>query len=311
MWVDADEFDDEMLHELSATLVDRHAVAATPSTAELQLLHHAVAQRFRATPPAVVRPIRRPAGRRIGRVGVAAAGIVLLSASAAAATGGVPLPRPVRAFAHAVGLPVDSPAVDETHHHLRALDDAVQDGDAQRARDAARRLRAAVTQVPDDERAEVQADVQQALAEAAVLLVGESGSSPPATTSPSGATEEGGPTTSTAPRPGNTGSPDTGEGGMPEKGSGSTLEADPVPASPAEAMDPAGLDASAPDRNGDGYDTPPSAPPASSEADADPIEPAAAPADDGTSPEAVNQEPDTAPESAEEPAAGNDTTAAG
>ena len=76
----------------------------------------------------------------------------------------------MRVVAHAVGLPVDSPALDDAHRHLRALYDAVEDSDRRRARRSAVELRAALARVPADERPEAAEDVAEALADAVSLL---------------------------------------------------------------------------------------------------------------------------------------------
>lgn len=174
MWVDLDEdeLSDEVLDELRVALAPPAGVPRFPTRSEIDHLHQVVAARYRSAPAAgAVVPLRRGTSRRVGRVGAAAAAIVVFAGSAAAAaTGGMGLPRPVRAVAHAIGLPVDSPALDEAHQHLRALDAALDARDAEVAEEALRRLGEAVSRMPDDERDDVRDDVEEALAEAAPLL---------------------------------------------------------------------------------------------------------------------------------------------
>jgi hypothetical protein len=137
VWVEGGDIHDELLDRLGTVLAPPDDLPLAPSAAELDALAAAVAARFADGPAAPVapaadgdaadapgrshepgspvRPIRSGARRplrRIGssawRAGSVAAGIVLLSASAAAAAnGGVPLPRPVRVVAYTVGFPVD------------------------------------------------------------------------------------------------------------------------------------------------------------------------------------------------------------
>lgn len=147
-----------------------------PSSEEFTAMQAAVAAHFagRDTPGVTRLRCRRMRPGPVGsvwRVGAAAVVVVTLSASAAAAAGGgMPLPRPMRAVAYAVGLPVDSPALDDTHRHLRALDEAVDQGDRPEARRTVLRLEKAVARVPADERHDVENDVAAALAAAAPLL---------------------------------------------------------------------------------------------------------------------------------------------
>src|SRR5207237_858073 len=73
-----------------------------------------------------------------------------------AAAGGVPRPRPVRVVAYTVGLPVDSPALDDTNHHIKELKDAVKAQDAPKAEVTAQRLRTDLTKVPSEEKKEAE-----------------------------------------------------------------------------------------------------------------------------------------------------------
>ena len=169
-----DPLDAVFLAELGEALRPA-AIPDGPSPAEFAALDAAVATRFAGQDNpdvTVLRPrrMRRPFGAA-WRVGSAAAAVVALSASAAAAVGGgVPMPRPVRAVAYAVGLPVDSPALDDTHRHLRALDEALDHKDRPAVRLRAHQLEQAVAMVPADERDDVQQEVAAALAAAAPLL---------------------------------------------------------------------------------------------------------------------------------------------
>ena len=213
MWVEGGDIQDELLDQLGAVLTapDGNAgdtpgpqgLALTPSAAEFEALAAAVAARWpdggsatpgRAPGPAgSVHPLR-PAGRplrRLGssawRAGSVAAGIVVFSASAAAANGGVPMPRPVRVVAYSVGLPVDSPALDDTNRHVEDLKKAVKANDKPKAQATVRRLQTDLTKVPGHEKAEAEQKIVAVMAIAEPLIVA------PSTT-----------TTSTAPAPSTT-----------------------------------------------------------------------------------------------------------
>jgi len=194
VWVEGGDIHDELLDQLGGVLAPPEDLALTPSAEELEALALAVAARWPdgATVPAGIAPgaaepaadpagsgrggeVRRlrwagPQARRIGssawRAGSVAAGLVLFSASAAAANGGVPLPRPVRVVAYTVGLPVDSPALDDTHQHIKELTQAVKANDTPKAERTVRRLQTDLDKVPADEKKEAKPKVEQALAQA-------------------------------------------------------------------------------------------------------------------------------------------------
>ena len=187
----------------------RPGLALTPSAAEFAALAAAVAARWpdvaaapadAASPGGIteragsvhpIRPAARRPLRRLGssawRAGSVAAGIVVFSASAAAANGGVPIPRPVRVVAYSVGLPVDSPALDDTNRHVEELKKAVKANDKPKAQATVRRLQTDLTKVPGHEKAEAEQKVVAVMAIAEPLMV------TPSTT-----------TTSTAPAPSTT-----------------------------------------------------------------------------------------------------------
>lgn len=176
MWVEGGDIQDELLDRLGGVLAPPEDLVLTPSAEELEALALAVAARWPegVAEPTFVGPgpdqaaaetggeVRRlrwagPRTRRIGssawRAGSVAAGIVVFSASAAAAaTGGVPLPRPVRVVAYTVGLPVDSPALDDTHQHIKELKEAVKANDKPKAEATVRRLEKDLKKVPADEK---------------------------------------------------------------------------------------------------------------------------------------------------------------
>jgi hypothetical protein len=175
VWAEREVVDD-LFGALAAALPPPPGPHVEPSTTELEELRAFVAARFPAVPAVQdqgdgVVPLPRRTARRMWRIVPAAAAAAVLTVSgAAAADGGVPLPRPVRAIAPAVGFPVDSPALDDTHRHLDALREAVGAQDRHRAREALYDLHRALVRVPDNEQDEAQADVEVALAAAAPLF---------------------------------------------------------------------------------------------------------------------------------------------
>ena len=223
MWVEGGDIHDELLEQLGGVLAPPEELALTPSAAELEALAAAVAARWPdgaavpseeeaedapggspATPGSPIRPLRsgrRPL-RRLGsgawRAGSVAAGIVLVSASAAAAaTGGVPLPRSVRVVAYSVGLPVDSPALDDTNQHIKELKEAVKAQDKPKAQATVRQLRTDLAKVPADEKKEAVPKVEAAIAVAADKGLIESPATTTTTLPPSPSTTAPAPAPST------------------------------------------------------------------------------------------------------------------
>ena len=171
MWVEGGDIHDELLDQLGGVIAPPADLELTPSAAELEALAAAVAARWpggasapasesQTAPVRQFPPAARASWRRVGssawRAGAVAAGLVAFSASAAAAAGGVPLPRPVRVVAYTVGLPVDSPALDDTNHHIKELKDAVKAQDKPKAEVTAQRLRTDLAKVPSDEKQEAE-----------------------------------------------------------------------------------------------------------------------------------------------------------
>ena len=217
MWVEGGDIHDELLDRLGGVLAPPEDLALTPTAAELDGLAAAVAARWPdgATAPPVgadtlsdgadspgaspappgspIRPFRSGGPRhlrRLGsgawRAGSVAAGLVLVSASAAAAAnGGVPLPRPVRVVAYSVGFPVDSPALDDTNQHIKDLKQAVKAQDKPKAEASVRRLQTDLTKVPADEQKEAVPKVEAAIAVAATSGLVQSPAPTTTTTMPS------------------------------------------------------------------------------------------------------------------------------
>ena len=156
---------------------DLRPPAVEPSEAEIAALHQAVAEG--ATHPAV----RRVWPRR-ALAGVAAAAVLVLIVS------GVPVPRPVRAAAHALGLPVDSVKVADAKSAVKELQRALDEGDQERAARASARLRRRLDALD-------QADRQRIGQKADPLLL--RAGSPPGSRPGPGTPPPGGPTTSRPP----------------------------------------------------------------------------------------------------------------
>ena len=194
MWVEGGDIHDELLDHLGGVLAPPADLPLVPSAAELEGLAAAVAARWPdgavapdggpaadggpvpgAAPVVPLRPVGggRP-WRRVGssawRAGSVAAALVLFSASAAAAAAGVPLPRPVRAVAYTVGLPVDSPALDDTNHHIDELKAAVKANDQPKVVATARRLSTDLKNVPSDEKKEAEQKVAAVIPEITPMI---------------------------------------------------------------------------------------------------------------------------------------------
>jgi hypothetical protein len=167
--------DDALLRELAAALT-APPLPTEPPRHHLDLLKAAVAFHVEPAgpPPRPQPPRRRLAARRTVRVGTMAASLVLAVASAAAASGitsdGLALPRPLRAVAEAVGLPVASVALDDTRQHLRALREAARSHDHPRVQRVVAELQEDISRLPEDERREAQPEVEIAVAQAAGSL---------------------------------------------------------------------------------------------------------------------------------------------
>ena len=186
MWVEGGDIHDELLDQLGAVLAPPADLPLIPSAAELEALAAAVAARWSggaaapsegAPGAAPVHRLRRAGPRplrKLGssawRAGSVAAAAVLFSASAAAAAGGVPLPRPVRAVAYTVGLPVDSPALDDTNHHIKELEKAVKANDKPKAVATAERLTTDLAKVPPEEKKEAEQKVAAVMVLAAPVV---------------------------------------------------------------------------------------------------------------------------------------------
>lgn len=231
MWVEGGDIHDELLDQLGGVLAPPEDLALTPSSAELETLAAAVAARWPdsaaapatadaegspggapALPGSPVRSVRSGRGRslrRLGsgawRAGSVAAGLVLVSASAAAAAnGGVPLPHPVRVVAYTVGLPVDSPALHETHEDIKELKEAVKANDTPKAEAKARELvHKDLPKVPAEEKREAKTKVDAAIAEAVPMMPSLATTATTTTTVPSTP-----PTTEPAPAPSTTATTD-------------------------------------------------------------------------------------------------------
>ncbi|MBV9254949.1 MAG: hypothetical protein JO054_12010, partial [Actinobacteria bacterium] len=95
-----------------------------PSASELFSLRMAVASHHALVDGAPARraaATRVPFWRRPWALASLATGMALAGTGAAMATGAAPVPDPVRAVAHAIGLPVDSPQVVQVQRATQTL----------------------------------------------------------------------------------------------------------------------------------------------------------------------------------------------
>jgi hypothetical protein len=134
--------DDEFLDLLRGALV---AEPVEPDSDAIVFLHRALDSHHK--------PRRRPSPRIVASclVGIG----VMASASGAWALSGAVLPEPLRVVAHAVGLPVDSPAVAEARAARRALRESLNRDDAKATAAAAQRLRDALGGLSSSDQADV------------------------------------------------------------------------------------------------------------------------------------------------------------
>ncbi|HEX7521114.1 MAG TPA: hypothetical protein VF441_03545 [Acidimicrobiia bacterium] len=134
-----------------------------PTPAELAALHRMIDERCVDRTTA-----RVPATRSWMRpfvVVAAAAGIVVGSGAAAFAVG-APVPRPIRAVAHDVGLPVDSPELTDAKGAASDLRIVLAINDPATIKRVRARLNHKLAEVPGDERGQIERDTKALLAQA-------------------------------------------------------------------------------------------------------------------------------------------------
>lgn len=134
-----------------------------PSPGELAALHRMIDERCRDRVTARVPAMR--AWARPFVVAAAAAGIVVGSGAAAVAAG-APVPRPIRAVAHNVGLPVDSPELTDAKSAASELRIVLGVNDTATIKRVRARLSRKLADVPRDERGEIERDAKALLARA-------------------------------------------------------------------------------------------------------------------------------------------------
>ena len=134
-----------------------------PSPGELAALHRMIDERCHDRVTARVPAMR--AWARPFVVAAAAAGIVVGSGAAAVAAG-APVPRPIRAVAHDVGLPVDSPELTDAKSAASELRIVLGVNDTATIKRVRARLSRKLAEVPRDERGEIERDAKALLARA-------------------------------------------------------------------------------------------------------------------------------------------------
>jgi hypothetical protein len=143
------------MSRLGEVLTPAVALPTEPSMAELGALDRVVRAHHA---PATTRPWWRR-----GTAGLAMAFVLAGAGTAAAATGAVPMPTPVRALAHDLGLPVDSPGVHAVRQAMADLRRAEASGDPRAAAAKAAALRRAVGDLGPHEAAGLQSSAQHEL----------------------------------------------------------------------------------------------------------------------------------------------------
>lgn len=152
---------DDLLDALGAAL---RPPPVEPSPAELVALHRMIDERCDA--PVITRvPAKRAWARRPLAVLAATAGLVMGSGAAAFAAG-APVPRPVRAAVHDVGLPVDSPQLADAKGAASELRAVLAANDTATIKRVRTRLDRNLAEVPGDERDGIERDAKALLARA-------------------------------------------------------------------------------------------------------------------------------------------------
>ncbi len=134
-----------------------------PTPAELAALHRMIDERCVDRTTAHV-----PATRAWTRpfAVVAAAASIVVGSGAAAFAAGAPVPRPIRAVAHDVGLPVDSPELTDAKGAASDLRIVLAINDPATIKRVRARLNHELAQVPGDERGQIERDAKALLAKA-------------------------------------------------------------------------------------------------------------------------------------------------
>lgn len=222
--------DEELLDHLALVFAPEIGAGSQPSPQAMAALHRALAERSERALRSGVQ--RNPAHRLwlVALGGVAAS----LGATTAAFAAGLPLPDPLRALAHNVGLPVDSTTLVNAKSKRAELEAAVSRQDAAEAARLARALRDDLADLDDDERRQVEPSAI-ALLERADNLTGQSATGPTGTqpqgTQPQGTQQQGSPqqgSQSTSEQPGQSGGPATSsssQGGYQNSGASGAADA--------------------------------------------------------------------------------------
>ena len=161
--------DDGRLYELLTLSLE--APHTEPPAAGLNSLHRAVAQRAEILREREL-PADRPRLAWLRRPIPALAGLLVLTSvsTAGAIATGATLPRPVREVAHAIGLPVDSPALAEARTTLGRLLDAIERRDLAAVQSLASELETTLDGLSGDDRSKISDNAEEALDRAKDLL---------------------------------------------------------------------------------------------------------------------------------------------
>ncbi len=161
--------DDGRLYELLTRALE--VPNTVPPASGLNSLHRAVAQRAEALREREL-SATRPRLAWLRRPIPALAGLLVLTSvgTAGAIATGTTLPRPVREVAHAIGLPVDSPALAEARTTLGRLLDAIERRDLPAVQSLAPELEAALDGMSGEDRSKISDNAEEALDRARALL---------------------------------------------------------------------------------------------------------------------------------------------
>jgi hypothetical protein len=127
-----------------------------------------------AVPPAAALALRRN-GRRRRFAGALAAAAVVVAFVAGTVVGDGGLPRPLRAAAEAIGLPVDSPELVDARRELQRLGESLAAGDAAGVAAADAAMVRLVKGLDADERARIEPVAHEVHLRAVAFLAGAGG----------------------------------------------------------------------------------------------------------------------------------------
>lgn len=147
--------DEELLSRLGRALAPAPGEPDPARVARLRAMAEAGRSTTASSP--TTGTVARIGVRRRGRRAAVAIGVAAVAASfVVGVVVGAEPPRPLRAAAHAVGLPVESPQLADARNELHDLGAALAAGDRSRVEAADRRMVTLVKSLPPDEKPKIE-----------------------------------------------------------------------------------------------------------------------------------------------------------